>query len=93
MHNLQGSIYRKNLKWGRAKSKLESQLFERAERATESSMFQDLGIRKRSPVKPPNYKNEREFLKELESSDEELAEIGDVVPGATRPKKVNYMTP
>lgn len=44
-------------------------------------------------MKPPNYKNEREFLKELESSDEELAEIGDVVPGATRPKKVNYMTP
>lgn len=80
----ESTLRKKILKWGTSKAKVESQLFERAERVRDTSFFQDLGIKNRQPRKPPNFRNSREFLNHVESSDEELAEKGDVVVDASR---------
>jgi len=59
------------MKWGRDKTNMETDLLQRHDRAHGASSFQDLGIRQRVKVAPPVYENNKEFLQEGETSDED----------------------
>lgn len=59
-------------RWGKRKSKFESQRHARNERSIESSAFEDLGIRKRMPIKPPKYTSSKEFLREIDSDESDV---------------------
>ena len=65
------SLLLTTMKWGLGKTNMETELLQRHDRALGASSFQDLGIRSRSKVDPPAYDNNKEFLQEGETSDED----------------------
>jgi len=67
------SLHKTTLKWGRGKTSMESDLMQCRDRAVEASNFQDLGIKARVRIQPPEYQNSKEFIEERETSDEELS--------------------
>lgn len=58
-------------KRGKELSEIESNRVMKGELLTYTSQLQDVGIRTRVSVQPPQYRNKQEFLREVETSDEE----------------------
>ena len=59
-------------RWGKTKSNFDSKWQAKYERKTDSSAFQDLGIKKRKPLKAPKYTNSKEFLREISSDESDV---------------------
>ena len=67
------SLHKATLKWGRGKTSAEADLLQCRDRAVEASNFQDLGIKARVRIRPPEYQSSKDFIEERETSDEELS--------------------
>ena len=61
-----------HIEHGKALARQETKLVEKLDRSTMATNFQDLGIKTRTGISVPHYKNREHFIHAPETSDEEM---------------------
>ena len=61
-----------HIEHGKALARQETKLVEKLDRSTMATNFQDLGIKTRTGISVPYYKNREHFIHAPETSDEEM---------------------
>ena len=64
-------VKQKAIAWGKGKAVRDTVVLERRERQRTATNYQDLGARRRIPIRAKHYQSQEEFLQLAETSDEE----------------------